>query len=406
MSYRFITILLSALVVMLASKQKKYQKSIEDNGYIDSITEAFNHRYFQERLDLELLRINRNDSTLGTIMIDIDNFSKFNETFSHRVGDHLLKFTSDVIKSELRLIDIVCRYGADEFIVILPDIKKNQLLQLSEQILTNFNQSILKEHQFNNIKDINVSLSMGFTIYPEVASNRNELISQSEYALHHAKQTGRSNIKIYRDVFNDIRTILSSTERELMTSLRTLLGTVSAKDRYTLGHSERVMDYVIKIGKQMNLDQNRIKILKIAALLHDIGKVEIPQQVLNKKGKLTEEEFEMIRQHPVYSADIVEPLAGLGELYKIIKHHHERIDGRGYPSQLAGDEIPLESRILTVADSFDAMLSSRPYKEPLDYNQAIEELKNCSGKQFDEEVVQAFIMSFNTSEIKENELNN
>ena len=150
------------------------------------------------------------------------------------------------------------------------------------------------------------------------------------------------------------------------------------------------MEYAILIGREMGLDEEEIKILKIAAL-YMILVSEIPQSILNKKERLTKEEFDLIRKHPIYSAEIVKPLANLGKLYSIVLYHHERYDGKVYPEGIKGEKIPLEARILTVADSFDAMLSDRPYRKSLSKDKAVSELRACANTQFDKNVVKCFI---------------
>ena len=184
--------------------------------------------------------------------------------------------------------------------------------------------------------------------------------------------------------------MLFRSDEKLFGGLRALLGTVSAKDKYTLGHSERVMDYAVMIARSMGLEGERIRLIKIAALLHDIGKVEIPEALLNKSEPLTEDDRNLLKKHPSYSADILEPLSNIELLIDSIKHHHERFDGKGYPSGIKGNDIPLEARILCVADSFDAMLSDRPYRKGMKINEVIAELEKNAGTQFDPSAVNAF----------------
>ncbi len=387
--YRIVSISLSSLIYLLARKQYNY---LQTSSYLDGLTEVFNHRFFQERLDTEFSKAKRTNSCLGIMLVDIDNFTKFNRMYGHRKGDDVLVETAEIICQSVREQDIVCRYGGDDFAIILPDLKQDEIQEIAETIHGNYKEYV---ENYREANELSISVSLGYSTFPNIAITKEELFTQADTALHHAKQQGRSNIKVYKDVFMDIKNILSTTESQLFTSLKTLLGTISAKDRYTLGHSERVMDYAVGIGMELGLSDEEIKILKIAALLHDVGKIEIPQQILNKKEKLTNEEFELIKLHPVYSAEIIKPFSSLGKLYSIVLHHHERYDGRGYPKGIKGEDIPLESRILTVADSFDAMLSDRPYRESLSIEAAILELQNGSDTQFDKNIVAAFLKMLN-----------
>ncbi len=386
--YCIISIFLSTLICCLATRQVRYVSMLKQNTNYDSLTETFNHHYFQERIEIEFNSIKRSNSNLGLIMIDIDNFKHFNEICGHLAGDDLLITTANIISSSAGVKNLVCRYGGDEFAIIMPYTQMVEIQTVTNDIIKNYSEFI---DAHDNLNQLNMSLSLGYSLYPNLAINTDELISQADNALYHAIQSGRKNVKIYKDIFTDIMHSFSSTENQLLTSLKTLLGTVSAKDRYTLGHSERVLEYSMYIGQELGMSEEQLKILKLAALLHDVGKVEIPQEILNKKGKLTEEEFAIVRLHPQYSEEIIRPLSKDDNISLIVRHHHERYDGFGYPDGLQGEQIPFESRILTVADSFDAMLSNRPYRQHLLFNEAISELEDCSEKQFDKNIVEIFI---------------
>ena len=377
--------------IMVAHITEKINRKIDRLEFlanIDGVTGLFNHRYFQTRIEEEIQRANETNSTLGMIMIDLDNFKKYNDNFGHKAGDILLSKTSEIFINEKEKQDIAFRYGGDEFAILLPDAGSERVLSVIERIRSAFDEMYSLEEVFT-LPD-KVTLSAGYSIYPDLAENKDELIMQSDSALYQAKNMGRNNVQIYRDIFEDIKVIFDSDEK-LFVGLRALLGTVSAKDKYTLGHSERVMDYAEMIGREMRFDMEKIRLLKIAALLHDIGKVEIPESVLNKSEPLTEEDIKMLQRHPDYSADILEPLSGIELLIDSIKYHHERFDGTGYPSGISGDEIPIEARILCAADSFDAMLSDRPYRKGMRFEEVLAELKENAGTQFDPFVIEAFL---------------
>jgi diguanylate cyclase (GGDEF)-like protein/putative nucleotidyltransferase with HDIG domain len=328
------------------------------------------------------------------LMIDLDNFKKFNDNYGHKAGDLLLSKTSKIFMDETREQGIVCRYGGDEFAILLPDANSESILSVIDRIRKAFDKMTgLEEHFTLSNK---VTLSAGYSIYPDLARNKDDLIMQSDSALYQAKNMGRNNVQLYRDIFEDIKFFFDSDE-QLFGGLRVLLGTVSAKDKYTLGHSERVMDYTVMIARAMGLGGERIRLLKIAALLHDIGKVEIPESVLNKTGPLTEDELKLLRKHPDYSVDILEPLSSIDQLIDSIKYHHERFDGKGYPTGIKGNDIPLEARILCVADSFDAMLSHRPYRKGMEIDDVVAELEKNAGTQFDPYIVQAFLSTLSAN---------
>jgi putative nucleotidyltransferase with HDIG domain len=174
-------------------------------------------------------------------------------------------------------------------------------------------------------------------------------------------------------------------------TIRSLAAAIDAKDSYTHGHSRRVTDLSVGIALEMGLAKTEVDTIRHASLLHDVGKIGISEQILLKPGRLTDEEFETIKSHPHIGAGILNSIEFLKNVCEIIKHHHERYDGRGYPSALNADEIPLGSRIICVADSFDAITSHRPYRKPLTFQEAIDEVVRCAGSQFDPKVVDAFI---------------
>lgn len=355
---RVAVMIVSIIVAYSYEQERKYIKKLEWLACVDGATGAYNHRYFQTRLEEEIAQASLRNGSLALVMIDLDNFKKYNDTYGHIAGDRLLLKAAKIFMENARQHDIVCRYGGDEFVILMPDADSKNIISMIKQIRKEFT-GFLNTEEFRIHKN-EISLSVGYSIYPWLARNKDDLIIQADSALYQAKNMGRNNVRIYRDVFEDIKTFFNSDEQQLLGGLRALLGTVSAKDKYTLGHSERVMEYAVRIGKVMGLGSERLRLLKIAALLHDIGKVEIPESILNKTEPLTPSEIKSLRRHPMYSVDILEPLSSIEMLIDSIKYHHERYDGKGYPTGKKGKEIPLEARILCVADAFDAMLSDRP----------------------------------------------
>jgi len=393
---RIAVIVACIMVAYIFEQARKNIKRLEFLANIDGVTGLYNHRYFQTRLEEEIQKADDKNSALGMLMIDLDNFKKYNDNYGHKAGDMLLSESSDLFLSQTDEQDIVCRYGGDEFAILLPDADSNRILSVIEKIRKAFSEKVDKDEVFD-LPD-KVTISAGYSIYPELAQNKDELIMQADSALYQAKNMGRNNVQVFRDVFEDIKYFFDSDEK-LFGGLRALLGTVSAKDKYTLGHSERVMDYAVMIAKAMGLGDKKIRLIKIAALLHDIGKVEIPESVLNKSGPLTDDDKYLLHKHPDYSVDILEPLASIEHLIDSIKYHHERFDGKGYPSGIKGYNIPLEARILCVADSFDAMLSDRPYRKGMKIEEVVAELRNNSGTQFDPCTVQAFLSVLDKDQI-------
>jgi putative nucleotidyltransferase with HDIG domain len=187
-------------------------------------------------------------------------------------------------------------------------------------------------------------------------------------------------------------TDLVERQRSLFLAMvKSLVSALEAKDKYTRDHSNRVTEFSLAIARAMGLDDRELQDLEMAAILHDVGKIAIPEKILNKKTKLTDEEFAVIRQHPVIGETILKPVVELQTIARIVRHHHERYDGRGYPDGLKGQAIPIGARIMTVADAYDAITSSRPYRDYESHNYAVKEIIKCSGMQFDPEVVEHFL---------------
>lgn len=371
-------------------KQKLHEQKckLELLSVTDDLTGSYNHRFFNEILDKEIEKSKTDNRPVALVMIDIDNFKMCNDVNGHDYGDCILKGTASILKEAAGSNNFVCRYGGDEFAVILPGFNLQSASQIAHKMRNLFEKN--KCNYFKNHSFSNITLSMGLSVYPELAATKDDLINQADMALYHSKNLGKDKIHFYQDVLEKLKKHISSDHQHMIGVFKALLSTISAKDEYTRGHCERVAHYSVMIGKALNLSIKDISMLQYAGLLHDIGKVEVPKLILSKTGKLNDSELDIIRQHPVYSANILEPLS-MNQLIDYVLHHHERYDGFGYPHRLAGESISLGARILCVADSFDAMLSERPYSASMTIDEAFMELEKNSGTQFDPEIVKIFI---------------
>lgn len=379
----------SILISILSERDMRIRVKNEWLSVSDGLTGLYNYRYFNNKLEEEFEKVRKKGTGfISLCLIDVDNFKRFNDRYGHSSGDRVLQIVSDILRKSIRKTDTACRYGGDELAVIMPDAQKEDVLSVINQIKT----EISNNQSFSsNSSNADITLSMGFSTYPTLADSKESLFEQADNALYKAKNSGRNTFKMYQNIISDI-TKDTDDYTQLTKIIRVLLLTISEKDKYTYGHSERVAELVVRIGKALNLPIKKIRELEIEGLLHDIGKLKIPNQVLNKKGSLTDEEFELIKKHPIYSASIINSLSILENFEDDVKHHHERYDGKGYPDALIGTDIPIGSRILAVADSFDAMRSDRPYrKNNLSYKMAVQELIDNAGTQFDPQVVNAFI---------------
>jgi diguanylate cyclase (GGDEF)-like protein len=388
-SVKMVTIISTILVAIIVTKQEQHKKELHKLSITDGLTGLNNQRYFHEILGKQFEEAKKTGGSLGLIMMDIDDFKLINDTYGHDYGDIVLRGVGKLLQEIVAEGQFICRCGGDEFMVVIPNADINTIENTAEHLKASLRR--LGPNYFPRELSDKISLSMGLSEYPHLSSTKNELFTQADTALYHAKNLGKDKIHFYQDIMMQLRKGISSDHQQLIGAFKALLSTISAKDKYTLGHSERVSAYAAKIGEILRLPPEEICTLQYAGLLHDIGKIEIPKSVLNKTERLTDEEYALIRLHPVYSENILEPLNDLDQLLLQVRHHHERFDGKGYPDGLTGQKISLGARILCVADSFDAMLSQRPYRPRKTMEQAIAELKRCSGSQFDPKIVRAFL---------------
>ena len=318
--------------------------------------------------------------------MDIDNFKNYNDVNGHQRGDWLLTRLGEVLMNTVGDLGIVTRYGGEEFAVILYNQSEDTALNLGELIRQNIQNTyfIGQEHQPNK----HITVSIGVSTYPKVAKTKKELIELADNALYRAKSFDKNRVERYYNILDEID---PSIDKKSLESVANMLNNINMKDKYTYGHSERVVIYAKKFATYLQMKDKDKKELLLGAYLHDIGKLEISKELLTKREKLSVSEFNILRQHPTLGSDLVSSIKEFADVIPLIKYHHEKYDGTGYPSKLKGDDIPYLARILTIIDSFDAMTSKRPYNIRKDYKQAIGELEKCAGSHFDPELVYKFI---------------
>jgi diguanylate cyclase (GGDEF)-like protein/putative nucleotidyltransferase with HDIG domain len=377
-----------ALQIAAPIENAQLYARLEQKSRSDELTGLFNRRYFEERLREELSRHSRYGDVFSIFMIDLDNFKAYNDVYGHPAGDVILGQIGRIIKDSIRNVDQAFRYGGDEFVVILPQTARDAAYVVAERV----RRQIVEEMQK---KAIAVTSSIGLASYPADGMLSGELVDVADTALYHAKRTGGNRIFLSSNILSkppdDGGTSGIGTRPSSLSEVYDIASVVEAKDPYTYGHSKRVNIYAMALAERIGLSPDEVSALSAAALLHDIGKVGIPDTVLNKKEKLSKEDWEAIKAHPRLGANIVSNIPKLARTVTSILHHHERWDGTGYPEGLKGQEIPIEARILAIADSFEAMTSARSYRPALSIDEVVKELKKCAGIQFDPKLVEVFI---------------
>ncbi len=369
--------------------ESDYIEKLSYRADIDGLTEVYNHRFFHESLKDKISISEKFQSYLSMILLDIDYFKNYNDLYGHQKGDEILKQIGSILKNNVRDEDVVSRYGGEEFAVILPDTDEITALSIAEKIRLSIEK--YKFYGEENQPNGKITVSLGISTFPDKAKNDIELINSSDDALYRAKFFNKNRVETYYSILEELKTDIEAEHIDLITSIKTLISVINAKDRYTYAHIERVVMFSKLLGEKLQLTEEEKKVLKYGAYLHDIGKINISKEILNKKMPLLNEEWEILKQHPNNGVDIIEPVESLKNVIPLILHHHERYDGKGYPCGLKGKNIPYLARMLTVVDSFDAMTSNRPYNSRKSYEDAIEELKKCRGTQFDPIIVNKFI---------------
>lgn len=350
----------------------------------DPLTGLPNHRALAAAIDQELGRSERYEHTCAVLFFDVDHFKRLNDSAGHAAGDAALSELARLSLKALRTIDTVGRWGGEEFVAILPEIDHLGAMASAERL-----RATIAEHRFGAETGLHCTVSVGVAVYPENGRVRSELLEAADRAMYGAKRLGRNQTLSAADPA--LRALPSSAEyNDSASSAAEALGAlVAARDTGTGSHSNQVAVLAERVALTLGCSLVQAHGVYLAAKLHDIGKVAIADAILRKPGALTPEEWELMKQHPTIGADIVQSIGHLADLAPIIRAHHERYDGAGYPEGLEADEIPIEARIVGVADAFDAMISDRPYRAGMKLEQAREELRRCAGTQFDPTVIAA-----------------
>ncbi|SHJ27165.1 diguanylate cyclase (GGDEF) domain-containing protein [Clostridium cavendishii DSM 21758] len=389
-----IFILTSWTLGLYVNIESEYIERLQSLANKDGLTEVYNHRFFQDALKTSIKLCEDNKESISLIFIDIDYFKHYNDLYGHQKGDEVLKNIGAILRSSVRKEDIVARYGGEEFAIILPNTLEKDAIAIAERIRLKIENTYFEGEE--NQPNGKLTASIGISIFPDKADCDVELIKSADDALYRAKFFNRNRVEAYYSILDELKKDIKDKDTEekdieIITSIKTLISVINAKDKYTYGHIERVVIYSKLLGDKLGLKKEDKKNLRYGAYMHDIGKISILEDILNKKMKLTNEEWEILKQHPMNGVEIIKPVEALNGITDLILHHHERYDGQGYPSGLKGKDIPYLARILTVVDSFDAMTSNRPYSIRKTHDEAIEELKRCKGTQFDPEITDAFI---------------
>jgi diguanylate cyclase (GGDEF)-like protein/putative nucleotidyltransferase with HDIG domain len=407
-----------------------FQKA-QEQAITDGLTGVKTHRFLMEALSSEWKRSTRANRPFALVLMDLDRFKFVNDFYGHLEGDVVLQRVGHILEQNCRRSDVVARYGGDEFVILMPETTVESARQLAGKLRGWVAADPL-------LRDKNITASFGIAGFPVHGSTPQELIQVADSSMYLSKHQGGNSVSSVdqgdpndtkrwkKDVleaylgvtlkrlfstgpeaFDEIYRRLEQFTRSLteqgacgpgheipaavVDTVTSLALAIDAKDHYTQGHSQKVSAYAVMIAQALNMNQAQVEEIRLAGLLHDIGKVGIPEIILNKSGPLDSEEWETMKTHTLLGAKILEPLEAMNLIRLMVRHHHEFYDGTGYPDRLSGDKIPLGARVIAIADAYDTITSERTYKKPRRPDEAFAELQRCAASQFDPEIIRVFI---------------
>lgn len=405
------------LSMFIQNKELSEQVSLNSNE--DTLTGLYNHRTFQEYLSKEINKADKVSQELSILIFDVNNISTINKELGHSKGDEIIKLVASKIKQNIRANDIAGRYGGDEIAVILPDTNTDDAKYLAEYLTYSLSCCL--------VDDVGpVKVSVGIATYPNSAVEQEKLLILAEQAMYISKSKGYQNgistivssqdfdfwddmalssfasvltkrhasigVNFEEELVNKFTNEEIINQNHLIDVVTSLATAIDAKDEYTKDHSTSVSRYSEALARALNLPEKEVERIKLGAMLHDVGKIGIPENVLRKPTKLSDDEWAIMKQHPTIGAEkVLLPNKALHDLIPMVKHHHEHWDGTGYPDRLKGEEIPYTARIVSIADAFHALVSDRPYRKGLGVEKACEILRLGAGIQWEKEMVRVFI---------------
>ena len=369
--------------------RKQHIAYLNDLANIDGLTGLYNHRYFYDCLAKQIHLSQSSGTELSLLFVDIDDFKYYNDLFGHQRGDDVLRTIAGIMRTTIQPNSYIARYGGEEFTILLPETGEALALAEAEKLRCAVQAQSFKGQE--NLPCGSLTISVGLSTFPTKAKSDAELLKGADDACYRAKFLCKNRVETYYSILDELQKNVCELGPETIASIKTLIAVINAKDKYTYRHVERVVFYCTMFADKIGLSPQDKKILIYSAYLHDIGKINISEELLMKTDPLTNEEWEILKHRPQKAVEIIKNIGSLKDVSPIILQHHERYDGTGYPNQLQGDEIHYLARVLAIADSFDAMTSVRPYQQRKTVSQAISELRRCSGTQFDPEVIMDFI---------------
>jgi diguanylate cyclase (GGDEF)-like protein/putative nucleotidyltransferase with HDIG domain len=348
-----------------------------------------NRKVFYETISEQMSQ--QQGRPLALVNLNVDDFKLYNQLYGNKEGDLALQRIAGILAASAEGRGTAFRLTGKEFALLLPEYDAYSAKCLAQSVL----EQVRKMHVSSELGNLKMlTMSCGVCAAPYMASTAQELTSGADFAVYTAKRRGKNKVVVYSEVVESERQQQEEKGGSYDTYASTiyaLTAAIDTKDHYTFQHSQNVANYASTLAIACGMDQQFADVAKEAGLLHDIGKIGIPEDILNKPGKLTQEEYEVMKTHVENSVGIIRHLPSLDYVIPAVLSHHERYDGAGYPRGIAGEDIPLMGRILCIVDSFDAMVSKRSYKKAMSVERALEIIRTEAGKQFDPKLAEIFI---------------